>query len=466
MSSPMGPGAGSGPSLEDKVNQRAGHLCVSHGERVIVWGGYMESVHNQDHYWPASEVLVYSPQTEQWVALRTEGQVPNRCSGAAGCVEDDLLYVVAGFHRVPVSMKTFRQMREDLRNDPDRDRDSDLDEFPDDSEDEDENDPENIRYEWSVEISQSIWTLDLLRLNWTKLAPKGTPPMRCDKTACWSYKNKIYVFGGFGPPPRPGSEYLDMMGGKGGRFRFLEDPSTVRGLGGYTRGWSNQLVVYDIAKNRWEWPVCSGHAPSPRAAHSVCVVGTKAYVFGGRHGDFRLNDLHCLDLESLEWSELVADTGRASGVSHIVPAGRSWQTMVSLETGLEEGGLILYGGFDNSLSALSDCWRMDLSARPLQWVRCQHLEQGPRLWHAAAAPEPSQIVVVGGLTNNILAPNFVVKHHAEKTLFLRVAPPSLLKTCLEFIAKFPGIFKDNVNDLPRPLQNIVRARFSQIKSGA
>ena len=64
-------------------------------------------------------------------------------------------------------------------------------------------------------------------------------------------------------------------------------------------------------------------------------------------------------------------------------------------------------------------------------LRCPHLEKGPRLWHAAASPEPSQVdiledycpgsqitsiqvMVVGGLTNNILAPHYVEKEHAEK----------------------------------------------------
>jgi hypothetical protein len=36
---------------------------------------------------------------------RTRGDVPTKCSGAAACVLDDTMYVVAGFHRVPVSVR-------------------------------------------------------------------------------------------------------------------------------------------------------------------------------------------------------------------------------------------------------------------------------------------------------------------------------------------------------------------------
>jgi hypothetical protein len=30
--------------------------------------------------------------------------------------------------------------------------------------------------------------------------------------------------------------------------------------------------------------------------------------------------------------------------------------------GMPEGGLLLYGGFDNERNVLSDCWRLDLSS--------------------------------------------------------------------------------------------------------
>ena len=45
----------------------------------------------------------------------------------------------------------------------------------------------------SVEISCSLWSLDLLTWVWTKLEPEGEPLLRCDKTACWSYEGKVYI---------------------------------------------------------------------------------------------------------------------------------------------------------------------------------------------------------------------------------------------------------------------------------
>ena len=138
-------------------------------------------------------------------------------------------------------------------------------------------------------------------------------------------------------------------------------------------GWSNQLVVYNSLSNRWEWPKYSGQAPSPRAGHSVSVVGNKAYVFGGEGDTGWMNDLHCLDLVSMRWSLVVPDT-----VAVDVPVGRSWQTMTPIHTGREEG-LLIYGGYDSNNTTLGDCWRMDLHQHPHSWVRCSHLELGPGL---------------------------------------------------------------------------------------
>ena len=81
-------------------------------------------------------------------------------------------------------------------------------------------------------------------------------------------------------------------------YEFTEDPSTNVG---YIRGWSNQLVCYNTSTNKWEWPVTMGPAPSPRAAHSVAIVGDMAYVFGGRHLNTRLNDLYSLNLTTMRY---------------------------------------------------------------------------------------------------------------------------------------------------------------------
>jgi len=418
---------------EDNVNRRAGHVAVSHQGRVIVWGGYMENqTDSSGDYWPTTEVWIYCSLTGLWRHQKTSGPAPTKCSGAAACVLDDNMYVVAGFHKVMVDKKMYQ--------DP---------EFDPPSDDNGESDTETDDLIPAVQISNSLWRLDLLTWVWTKLEPEGERPLRCDKTACWSHNDRIYLFGGFGPPLTAAS--MDVLL----KFSFEVDPSTV---GMYPRGWSNQLVYYHTRNNKWEWPATTGTTPLPRAAHAVAVVGDMAYVFGGRHQDHRLNDLHRLDLTTLTWTNLLPATNSP-------PVGRSWQVLVPVDTGSPEGGLLMYGGFGNEEVTLSDCWKIDFKLRLLSWQRCKHWEEGPRLWHAAAASSPGQILIIGGLTNNILAPASVLKHHAEKVIHISTSPPSLLKICLEYVTKKQNILSSQFEDLPVNLKRIVEIRCSSA-SGA
>ena len=41
--------------------------------------------------------------------------------------------------------------------------------------------------------------------------------------------------------------------------------------------------------------------PVARAAHAAVATGDCAYIFGGRHMNKRLNDLHCLHLPTHTW---------------------------------------------------------------------------------------------------------------------------------------------------------------------
>ena len=72
--------------------------------------------------------------------------------------------------------------------------------------------------------------------------------------------------------------------------------------------------------------------------------------------------------------------------------------MSPTQTGKDEGGLLIYGGNINIGTILGDCWRIDLEEQPSSWVRCPHLELGPRASHASVVLG-SQVMVTGGSTN-------------------------------------------------------------------
>ena len=59
-------------------------------------------------YWPTNEVWIYSGLTGCWRPQKTSDVAPSKCSGAAACVMDDYMYILAGFHKILVNRKGVR----------------------------------------------------------------------------------------------------------------------------------------------------------------------------------------------------------------------------------------------------------------------------------------------------------------------------------------------------------------------
>ncbi|KAL0800509.1 hypothetical protein Bca101_055684 [Brassica carinata] len=76
---------------------------------------------------------------------------------------------------------------------------------------------------------------------------------------------------------------------KGGTFLYV--------FGGYNTDnyRTNQVHLFDAAKQIWTQPMISGTPPPPRDSHSCTTVGDNLIVFGGTDGIKFLNDLYILD---------------------------------------------------------------------------------------------------------------------------------------------------------------------------
>ncbi|KAK9267024.1 hypothetical protein L1049_027495 [Liquidambar formosana] len=74
-------------------------------------------------------------------------------------------------------------------------------------------------------------------------------------------------------------------------------------FGGYGKDncQTNQVHVFDTAKQTWSEPVIKGTPPTPRDSHSCTNVGDNLFVFGGTDGRNPLKDLHILDTSSHTW---------------------------------------------------------------------------------------------------------------------------------------------------------------------
>ncbi|KAG0410090.1 hypothetical protein HPB47_012802 [Ixodes persulcatus] len=351
-----------------KPKQRTGHVACSYKNGMLVWGGYKETERSTS-YLPGYELWFYDTLLEKWVLRRTGGQVPPGTSGAVAVTVGDGMYLFGGFY--------------DSRN------------------------------------TNRLYRLDLVTMDWELVDAQGPLPTPCDKMAGWSYADRLYVFGGFGVTPRQGvSRPLD--------FHYVLDMQAP------WRGWTNQLVEFDVVTKTWSYPSYKGKAPLPRAAHAAAQIESKVFIFGGRHQENRLNDIHSLDLDAMEWSGALQTVGEK-------PCGRSWHSF----TAVSPVHVVLYGGFSQSEEPLADCWLFVVGA--LTWIRVE-LPLPPRLWHSACLSQQEEVVVFGGCAGNIFQRGGI---HAEDTVIvLRFSPRSLYRICLDKVLQCKVLLQSQWHTLP------------------
>ncbi|KIJ65005.1 hypothetical protein HYDPIDRAFT_27741 [Hydnomerulius pinastri MD-312] len=77
------------PAGPEKPAQRTGHVCVTHGDRIIVFGG----TDGQYHY---NDTWAYDVNTRKWTELQCIGFIPSPREGHAAAVVDDVIYIFGG----------------------------------------------------------------------------------------------------------------------------------------------------------------------------------------------------------------------------------------------------------------------------------------------------------------------------------------------------------------------------------
>lgn len=103
-----------------------------------------------------------------------------------------------------------------------------------------------------------------------------------------------------------------------------EDGLKIYFFGGISpAGSCDSLAVLDVATWRFSRPVTSGLPPPRRCGHSAAIYRGRLWVVGGGSGrdllrsGCDLSDVHCLDLDTMEWTRLDAPAGPlCSGKCH------------------------------------------------------------------------------------------------------------------------------------------------------
>ncbi|KAK7466333.1 hypothetical protein VKT23_005059 [Stygiomarasmius scandens] len=78
------------PASKERPNQRAGHVCVFHENRLIIFGG-------SDGLCKYNDTWSFDFETRKWSEWTCDGQVPEPRDGHAAAVVDGIMYIFGGY---------------------------------------------------------------------------------------------------------------------------------------------------------------------------------------------------------------------------------------------------------------------------------------------------------------------------------------------------------------------------------
>ncbi|KAL7979841.1 hypothetical protein Chor_008179 [Crotalus horridus] len=270
-------------------------------------------------------------------------------------------------------------------------------------------------------------------------------------------------------PPGPG------RGGESGH-RCVADNANLYVFGGYNPDYDEsggpenedyplfrELWRYNFATGTWHQMGTEGYMPRELASmslvlhgnnllvfggtgipfgesngndvHAMAIISGSLYVFGGTTGYIYSTDLHKLDLNTKEWTQLKPNNlhcdmpeERSAGPKSAVwelsyyPAARRCHSCVQIKN-----DVFVCGGYNGEV-ILGDIWR--LSLQTFQWVKLPALMPEPVYFHCAAVTPAGCMYVHGGVVD-------IHRNRRTGSLFkMWLVVPSLLELCWEKLLIF------------------------------
>ncbi|XP_019187821.1 PREDICTED: acyl-CoA-binding domain-containing protein 4-like isoform X2 [Ipomoea nil] len=182
------------------------------------------------------------------------------------------------------------------------------------------------------------------------------------------------------------SEASSPIGPCAGHSLIPWEGNKLLSVGGHTKNPSEtlQVKVFDLQSHTWSTLKTYGKPPVSRGGHSVTLAGTTLVIFGGQDANRSLlNDLHILDLETMTWDEI--DT---LGVS---PSPRSDHAAAVHA----ERYLLIFGGGSHA-TCFNDLHVLDLQTMEWSRPTQQGEIPSPRAGHAGATVGENWFIVGGG----------------------------------------------------------------------
>eukprot|EP01006_Ploeotia_vitrea_P031484 TRINITY_DN63818_c0_g2_i1.p1 TRINITY_DN63818_c0_g2~~TRINITY_DN63818_c0_g2_i1.p1 ORF type:complete len:866 (-),score=91.48 TRINITY_DN63818_c0_g2_i1:629-3166(-) len=173
---------------------------------------------------------------------------------------------------------------------------------------------------------------------WRKVSPTVAPEMR-NKHAAVTYRNKLFLFGGYCQSTKT----------------YMED-----------------LWIFDFDTQEWELADTNNKLPA-RRAHSMTVFGNQVVIFGGYNGVCCTNDLISLNLDTLRCTKhaVVGEIAPRGGHSAVV-----WKDRY----------LVIHGGWDINHTYHNSTHAFDLGPLLQHKGNYSHLDEPPSVQVALLSP--------------------------------------------------------------------------------
>ena len=203
---------------------------------------------------------------------------------------------------------------------------------------------------------EDVWKLSKTpqkNFTWTKVDVQGIRPCYRTAPSYWEFDDKMWLFAG----------YLDSIPFRDGEYNFTS---------------------FDFSSRQFSNVQSFGEIPSSRIEFEAAKLGSKVYLYGGRHDyNIRLDDLYVLDMNSLTWTQLYP-------AGPLQPVARGGHTF----TAISDTEIMLHAGYLADTLHANDTWILDITS--LSWKECSQSEHKKRSWHSATNIDGS-VIIIGGL---------------------------------------------------------------------
>ncbi|KAL1545983.1 tip elongation aberrant protein 1-like isoform X1 [Salvia divinorum] len=216
-----------------------------------------------------------------------------------------------------------------------------------------------------------VLVCNLATMSWNVLKTTGQGPGPRDSHSAVLVGHKMLVFGGSNGCRKVNDLHiLDLLSREWARPECHGDPPCAReshtanvvgdekmvifgGSGEGEANYLNDLHVLDLNSMDWSSPEVKGSVPSPRDSHTAVAVGHRLFMFGGDSGYRSQGDVNVLDMNKVVWSKL--DTHGAS------PGARAGHAAVNIGT-----KVYVLGGVGDK-PCYNDIWVLDVITS--SWVQ-------------------------------------------------------------------------------------------------